>query len=102
MLPRRGTNRRTRAERRHLVQLMTQGYAPDGEGGYVPSPVPLDPPSWRCSIEPASVRELERLTAGTAVTTASYICEGDYHAGITTETQIVFEGRTLYVNGVIN
>src|SRR5262245_30229513 len=101
-LPRRGAARRTRGERRHLVDLVTAGYAPDGEGGWTPAPVPLDPPTWRCSIEPAAVRDLEAITAGTAVTSATHIVEGDYHAGITTETQILFNGRTLYVSGVIN
>ena len=42
------------------------------------------------------------MTAGTSLTAASHIVEGDYHAGITTPTQITFEARTFYVNGVQN
>ena len=92
-----------RSDRRHLVTLTTLGVpVPDGEGGYTQPPVPLDPPTWWCTITPASARELERLTAGTSLTAASHIVEGDYHAGITTSTQITFEARIFYVNGVVN
>lgn len=63
---------------------------------------PLDPPSWRCRIDPASVRELEYVASGTALARASHILEGDFHPGITTQTQILFNGRTFFVNGVIN
>lgn len=75
---------------------------PDGEGGYVMTPSPLIQPTWYCAIRPASQRELERRTAGTTLTSTSHIVEGDYRPDITTGTQIVFNGRTLYVNSVQN
>ena len=88
---------------RHLVTLTGPGApVPDGEGGYTQPPIPLDPPTWWCAITAASARELERMTAGTTLTAASHIVEGDYHPGISTSTEITFEGRTFYVNGVQN
>jgi hypothetical protein len=95
-----------RGDYRHLVTLAGPGAGnvqnPDGE--WVPGPTaPLDPPTWYCAITPATVRDLERLTAGTTVTQATFIFEGDYHAGITTQTQITNDdGRVFYVNGVQN
>ena len=92
-----------RSDRRHLVSLTGPGTpVPDGEGGYVIPTVPLDPATWWCAINAASARELERMTAGTSLTAASHIVEGDYHPGITTQTQLTFEARTFFVNGVVN
>ena len=49
------------------------------------------------------MRDLERMTAGTTVSQATFILEGEYHAGITTQTQITKDdGRVFYVNGVQN
>jgi hypothetical protein len=94
----------TKGERRHLVTLQGPGGppVPDGDGGFTETPAPLTPPTWWCSIVPATARDLERVTAGTTLAAATHVAEGDYHAGITTETEILFRGRTLYVKGVIN
>jgi hypothetical protein len=92
-----------RGDRRHLVTLQGPGTPTSTDGDWTPgTPEPLDPPTWYCSITPATVRDLERLTAGTTLTAASHILAGDYHPGITTETQILFRGRTFYVSGVQN
>ena len=86
-----------------MVTLQSGGAPTNVSGDYVPgTPTPLDPATWWCSIKPATQRDLERVTAGTALTVASHIVEGDYHPQITTSTQILFKGRTLYVNGVVN
>jgi hypothetical protein len=91
----------SRSDRRHLVTLAGPGTpVPDGEGGYVLTPTPLDPSTWWCASLPATQRNLERLTAGTTLTAADHVLEGDFHPGITTQTQIGFEGRTLYVREV--
>ena len=92
----------SRGLRRHFVTLTGPGTsAPNADGEFVPTTAPLDPPTWWCAIAPATVRDLERSTAGTVVTTATFIVEGDYHAGITTQTQITTDdGRVFYVAGV--
>jgi hypothetical protein len=95
-------------ERLHMVRLIGQGpTVPDGEGGWTQGPVALAPEWWLCRLQPATVADLQRLTAGTAVTNASFIARGPYHPGITTDTEIEFAAATgavrrLYVNGVIS
>jgi hypothetical protein len=94
----------TRGARRHLVSLSGPAGdpVPDGDGGWTTTPAALDPATWFVSIRRASQRDLERLTAGTVVSAASHILEGDYHPGVTRQTTIVYEGRTFFVNDVIN
>src|SRR5262245_10120030 len=95
-----------RGDYRHRVTLTGPGtgQTTNDEGETVPAPpVPLTPPTWWCSILPATARDLERTTAGATLTTATFILEGAYHAGITTQTRFTRDdGRVLYANGVQN
>jgi hypothetical protein len=52
----------------------------------------LDPPTWHCSIQSAVGQVVDGL--------AAYSVRGRFHPGITLETQILFEGRTLQVQSV--
>src|SRR5262245_43536169 len=89
------------ASRRQLVHVYGPGeLQPDGQGGWIEVPEPLDPPTWRCQIKPATVRDLERLTAGTVVSTATYGLTGRYHPGINNHSTVHFENRKFYVNAV--
>jgi head-tail adaptor len=89
--------------RRHLVTVEAPSApVPDGYGGYTETWQPLDPPTWDCSIEPATARTLEELGAGTVISQASHIVKGNYHAGLTTKARIVFEGRILNIVKVTN
>jgi head-tail adaptor len=91
------------AARPHRVTLQNPGPgAPDGDGGFLQSWTDLAPASMYVSIQPATARELERVTAGTALSTASHIVTGPYHPQVTTQTRILFSGRTLFVIGVAN
>jgi len=88
---------------RHLVTV--QGpTAPvaDGDGGSTVTWVNLVPPTWYCSIDPATARDLERVAAGSVISTASHIITGRYHPQITVATRIVFETRVFEVTGVSN
>ena len=67
-------------ENRHLVTLQD-----------VDPAVVLDPPTWYCAIQSSAV------VAGGET---AYVLRGDYHPGVTLDTQIVFEGRTLQVQGI--
>jgi SPP1 family predicted phage head-tail adaptor len=88
---------------RHRVTLEQPGDpVPDGEGGYTETFAPLDPPTWDCSIQAATLRDLERQIAGTIQASATHLVRGRYHPGITTETRILFEGRQLAVQSVQN
>lgn len=87
--------------RRHLIELQTLS-APvsDGEGGFTQAPATFA--TVLASIEPATVHDLERLAAGTAIATASHVVKIPYVAGVTTQTQILFGSRRFYVQGVQN
>jgi SPP1 family predicted phage head-tail adaptor len=93
----------TRGQRRHLVTLSVPGpTVPDGDGNYTQTDVLLDPPTRYAEIKPATARDLERVAAGTVLSTATHVVTMDYHAGVTTATRIVFNGRVFSVTGVSN
>ena len=74
---------------RHLVLLQSPGSpVPDGDGGWTETWSDLSPSTWHVSIEPATARDLERVSAGTVMSTASHIVKGRYHPGVTTKTRI--------------
>ena len=54
--------------------------------------VVLDPVQWFCSLQPAGGQVVDGQ--------AAFFVRGDYHPGITLETQLLFEGRTLQVQSV--
>lgn len=89
--------------RRHSIALDTPGTpVPDNAGGFTLTWAALDPsPVW-AEIKPATAHDLERLAAGTVVSTASHIVTMRYHSGVTTQTRVTFEGRTFSVVGVMN
>lgn len=92
-----------RGEKRHLVTLQGPGASvPDGEGGFTVTPTPLSPPDWYVQILPATARNMERVASGTTVSSASHILTGDYHPGVNTQTEILFEGRRFYVRGKVD
>ena len=86
---------------RHVVTVQGQGTpVPDGDGGYTESWTNLVPATWRCSIVPATARDLERITAGTVIATATHIVSGRYHPQIAISTRLVFGTRLFSVTGV--
>jgi head-tail adaptor len=85
--------------RTKLVGLEAPGAPlPDPDGGYTETFAALDPPTAWAAIEPASATDLERLAAGTVITTASHLITLPFHPGITIETRISYpdprKGRT--------
>lgn len=81
-----------RGKRIHLVTLQspTGAVVPDGDGGWTEVFANLTPPSLYMSIRPATARDLERVTSGTVLSTASHIFEGDFHPGVTTQTRLTW------------
>lgn len=74
---------------RHKVLLQNpDGAVPDGDGGYTQAWANLEPAVWNCSIDPATVRDLERVAAGTVLSSASHILKGRFHPQVTTKTRI--------------
>jgi head-tail adaptor len=102
-----------RGDYRHTVTFQNPGPAvPDGDGGYTQSwvdLVPADPRldglgdgAWRVSITPATARDLERVAAGSVISSASHLVRGDFHPDVTTKTRIVFDGRQFSITGKQN
>jgi head-tail adaptor len=90
---------------RHVVSLENPGDpAPDGDGGYTETFEALDPAFWDCAITPASqrLRTLETLASSSVLAQATHVLTGPYHAGITIETRITFNGRRFNVINVAN
>lgn len=88
---------------RHGVTFQNPGPpVPDGDGGYTQTWTDLVPATWRVSITPATQRDLERVTAGTVISQASHIVRGLFHAGVTTKTRMLFDGRQLSIVAVQN
>lgn len=80
---------------RQVVTLATPGTpVADGDGGWTQTDTPPDPAVWRCAIEGASVRAMERAFSGTVIAQASHILTGRYHPGITTETRMTWVDRS--------
>jgi Phage head-tail joining protein len=53
---------------------------------------PISPAVWDCAIQPQGSQMVEGL--------ATHWVRGRYHPGITNETRLLFEGRTLFVQSV--
>jgi hypothetical protein len=90
------------SRRRHLVALFVPGtLEPDGDGGYVESPmVPLNPATWSAAIETATPGT---ETLGVVVQTSiTHVIAGDWRPDITTATRIVFKGRAFDVRSVFD
>jgi head-tail adaptor len=80
---------------------------PDGDGGYTQGYTPLDPPQLFAKVEPATDRDIERLAAGTTLSTATHLITLPFHPQITTQTRVQWTDdanrpHTANVTAVIN
>lgn len=81
--------------------------APDSEGNPTTTWSTLDPPQVFAKIAPATQADLERVTSGTVISTASHVVTMPYHQGVTTQTRITWTDKTgalhtINVTGVAN
>ena len=85
---------------RHVVVFQDPGApVPDGAGGYTQTWADLPPGTWKVSVRPAAVADLERVAAGTVVTQGSSIVRGHYHPGVSTKTRMLYNGSTWSITG---
>jgi SPP1 family predicted phage head-tail adaptor len=86
---------------RHLVRFQTPASVPDGDGGYTDTWADLDP-LWPVDIRPATVRDLERLTAGTIVAAATHVIAARYRPDVQIDARMLFNGREFRITGIAN
>ena len=87
---------------RHLVTFQAPGGSvPDGDGGFTEGWADLGA-AWPVEIIPASVRDLETLTAGTVSATATHVITGRYRPDVTTAARVKFGDRIFVITGVQN
>lgn len=88
------------AKLRHLVTLQNPGALVPG--GFAETFTALSPAQVWAEIKPATARDLERVAAGTVMSTATHVVSMRHHSQVSTQTQIVFGTRTFSVTGVTN
>lgn len=81
----------TRGQRRHLVTLQNPGApVPDPDLGYTQTWTNLSPATMWAEIKPATARDLERVAAGTVLSTESLLITMDFHSSVTTTTRLTW------------
>ncbi len=77
---------------------------PDGLGGYTLVPVPLNPATWRCSIEKVTLKNAESHFSAATIALATHMLSGRYHSGLTTRTTVVWtdRGGTVHTASVLD
>ena len=90
------------ADRPHRIRLQNPAGAPvsDGDGGYTQGWTDLAPAEVFGKIAPATAQDLERLAAGTVISTATHLATFPWHPQVTTATRLVFGTRVFSVTGV--
>lgn len=84
---------------RHVVMFQVPHTEPDGYGGTLEVWTDL-PPVWNVDIRPATVRDLERQTAGTTVATATHVVYGWYRDDVTVKCRFIFDGDEFRITGI--
>jgi head-tail adaptor len=88
------------ANRPHRMFFQNPGPAvPDGHGGSTQTWFDLVPPALFVEIKPATAAELERVAAGTVISTQMSIVKGPFHPQVTTQSRGLFNGRIFNVKG---
>jgi head-tail adaptor len=87
----------------HLVTVQNPGApVPDGDGGYTQTWTDGTPATWHVSIVPATQADLERLAAGTVISSASHVVRGDFRPDVTTLTRLTLGAQVFAITGTVN
>jgi len=82
--------------------LNPSAIAPDGDGGFLSVYTPANPPEVDASIQAATVRDLERVTGGTVLGTATHLVRCRYRPDIDINSRLEFEDRLFAVQSAQN
>jgi head-tail adaptor len=94
-------------KRIHVVSLANTTTTADSDGGFTETLTPLTPATLYADIRPATARDLERMAAGTVISTEALLVTLPFHASVTTKTRLTWTDRagrahTANVTGVNN
>ncbi|HZD63871.1 MAG TPA: hypothetical protein VE200_13875 [Xanthobacteraceae bacterium] len=67
--------------------------------------IDLDPPTWHVGLTQTTGDDIGVFiepSAGTPISSASYLVRGDFHPGVTTKTRMVFGSQTFAITSVEN
>jgi SPP1 family predicted phage head-tail adaptor len=84
--------------RRHRVLFQSGVQTADSDGSYTTAWTDIGLAIY-CEVKPATQRDLERATAGTVLSTATYVITGPYVELVNTKSRAIFDGRTFSVIG---
>jgi len=74
---------------------------PDGDGSYVETWIDTSPAAWKVNVTQATTADLERLAAGTVISSATYIVEGKLHPQVTTKTRMLRGAQVFALTGKV-
>ena len=86
-----------RGDWRHVVTFQNPGPA----GTWID----LDPTAWCVSLTQTTGDDIGVFiepSAGTPISSASYLVRGDFHPGVTTKTRMIFGSQTFAITSVEN
>ena len=84
------------------VRFQNPGPAtPDGDGGYTQTWIDCTPAEWKVSLVQATTPALERVAAGTVISTATHIVEGAWHPQVSTLSRMTHEARVFAITGKV-
>jgi head-tail adaptor len=84
------------------VRFQNPGPAtPDGDGGYVESWIDCVPAEWKVSLTQATTASLERIAAGTVISTATHLVEGAFHPQVSTLTRMTHGDQVYAITGKV-
>jgi hypothetical protein len=86
-----------RGDWRHVVTFQNPGPA----GTWID----LDPAPWHVSLTQTTGDDIGVFiepSAGTPISSASYLVRGDFHPGVTTKTRMIFGSQTFAITSVDN
>lgn len=79
------------SQRQQRITFQNPGPAvPDGDGGFTQVYAPLSPADLFAAIAAPTARDLERLAAGTVISTAMRMITFPFHPDVNTETRITW------------
>lgn len=86
---------------RHVIGVANPSTpVPDGDGGYTEAWAPATPATIAAAIQAASTRDLERVTGGAVLTTATHLIRCRFHPQLSTLSRVTFRDRVFEVQSV--